>query len=88
MLFSNQRKHLLSLPPKDVEGKRVNMAFLVRHLCKHLMKNQRQELFIVDNAMYVLSLSDQFGWLQRNYGSSAVKTARNLSPNKRCRLGA
>lgn len=56
MLFSNQRKHLLSLPSKDDEGKKANLAFLVHFLCKHLMKNHRKELFIIDNAVYVPNL--------------------------------
>lgn len=51
MLFSNERKHALSLPVKDETGKRVNMAFLVNYLCRHLMKDRRKEMFVLDDTM-------------------------------------
>ncbi|GAB1315015.1 Ubiquitin-related modifier 1 [Madurella fahalii] len=49
MLFSNQRRHDLSLPATDSSGKPANIAFLVDHLCKTLMKDPRTELFVLDN---------------------------------------
>lgn len=51
MLFSNKRKYQLSVPSKDDEGRAANLAFLVRFLCKHLMKYHRQELFVVEGAV-------------------------------------
>lgn len=55
MLFSNQRKHSVSLPAIDENGKPSNMASLVRHLCKYVMKDPRKEFFVVDDAMFVIS---------------------------------
>lgn len=57
MLFSNQRKHALSLPAKDENGKRIDMAFLVDYLCRYLMKDRRKEMFVLDGAMYATTSS-------------------------------
>lgn len=54
MLFSNQRKHNISLPATDEDGRTANLAFLIRYLCAHLMKDQRKELFVLDEAVYAI----------------------------------
>lgn len=51
MLFSNQRHHEVALPATDGHGKPANIAFLVDHLCKTLMKDPRVELFVQDGHM-------------------------------------
>lgn len=53
MLFSNQRKHNLALPPTDEQGASSNVAYLVQYLCKNVMKDQRKELFVMDDTVYV-----------------------------------
>lgn len=57
MLFSNQRKHQISLPATDEAGRTANLGFLVRYLCQHLMQDQRKELFVIDDAVYVYRAS-------------------------------
>lgn len=52
MLFSNKRKHNVSLPAADEYGRTANLAFLIRYLCTHLMKDPRKELFVLDEAVY------------------------------------
>jgi ubiquitin related modifier 1 len=49
MLFDNQRSHSVSLPAVDTGGQPANIAFLIQHLCKNLMKDPRVELFVLDN---------------------------------------
>ena len=49
MLFSDQRHHTIDLPAKDKDGRPSNIAFLIDHLCQHVMKDTRKELFILDN---------------------------------------
>ncbi|KAK1760480.1 ubiquitin-like protein [Echria macrotheca] len=49
MLFSNQRRHALSIPAHDKDGKPSNIAFLISHLCKTLMKDPRTDLFVLDD---------------------------------------
>ena len=51
MLFSNQRKHRLSLPGSDEKGCPTNMAYLVRYLCENLMSDARRDMFVVDNTV-------------------------------------
>lgn len=52
MLFSNQRKHDLALPPTDEQGGSSNVAYLVQYLCKNVMKDQRKELFVMNDTVY------------------------------------
>lgn len=54
MLFSNQRKHAMSLPSTDENGKTSNLAFLVRYLCEHVMKDRRKELFVIADTVFVV----------------------------------
>ncbi len=51
MLFSDQKKHSVSIPATDKEGRPATIAFLIDHLCKNTMKDPRQELFVLDNHM-------------------------------------
>jgi ubiquitin related modifier 1 len=48
MLFSNQRRHNISLPVKDGNGNQMNVGSLVEYLCENLMKDTRRELFVLD----------------------------------------
>ena len=52
MLFSNQRKHQISIPMKDEDGSAADVAFLIRYLCRHVMKDNRRELFVTNERMY------------------------------------
>lgn len=53
MLFSNARRLEISLPTKDENGHVYNIASLVQHLCKDIMKDKRKELFMLDGTVYV-----------------------------------
>lgn len=57
MLFSDQRKHQLTIPSHDDNGGPSNMTFLIQHLCKHVMKDKRQEMFLLDGHVYVVHLT-------------------------------
>lgn len=59
MLFSDQRRHSLALPSEDKDGRASNIAFLIDHLCQHLMRDTRKELFVLDGHLYV-----PCSWLQ------------------------
>lgn len=54
MLFSDQRQHKLVIPAHDKDSKPVTIAYLIDHLCQHVMKDSRKELFVLDDHMYVL----------------------------------
>jgi ubiquitin related modifier 1 len=48
MLFSDERKHKLSVPVKDGKGGAVTVGWLVNYLCEEVMKDKRKELFVID----------------------------------------
>lgn len=49
LLFSNQRKHTLTLPSTPP----TTIRALVLHLCDTLMKDPRRDLFVMDGTVYV-----------------------------------
>lgn len=53
MLFDNEHKHKIQIPARDSEGAPTNIAYLVRYLCNHVMKDKRKELFVLDGSVYV-----------------------------------
>jgi len=57
LLFSNKRKHSISLPKHDNNGQLANLAFLLNFLCENLMKDQRKEMFILDDTVFVFLCS-------------------------------
>lgn len=57
MLFSDQRIHKLTIPTHDADGKAVTIAYLITHLCENVMKDNRKELFVLDDHMYAPSSS-------------------------------
>jgi hypothetical protein len=56
MLFSDERKHKLSIPTKDDQGNAVNIGWLVKYLCEKVMKDSRKEMFVLDGHVYVAIL--------------------------------
>lgn len=51
MLFSDTRQHSLSIPARKKDGKPVDIAYLIDYLCRHVMKDSRKELFVLDDHM-------------------------------------
>lgn len=51
LLFSNTRKHTVALPCDHEKGHRPSLAYLIRYLCDNLMKDRRQEMFILDGTV-------------------------------------
>jgi ubiquitin related modifier 1 len=48
MLFSDQRKHTLSVPAKDDKGSAITVGWLIDYLCEEVMKDTRKEMFVLD----------------------------------------
>lgn len=48
MLFSDERKHKLSVPAQDSKGEAVTVGWLVEYLCEEIMKDTRKEMFVLD----------------------------------------
>jgi ubiquitin related modifier 1 len=51
LLFSNERKHTISVPESDSTGSRPNVSWLVDHLCTSLMKDPRKDMFVIDGTV-------------------------------------
>ena len=51
LLFSNTRKHTVALPYDHEKGHGPSLAYLIRYLCDNLMKDRRQEMFILDGTV-------------------------------------
>ncbi|KAH9999141.1 ubiquitin related modifier 1 [Xylariaceae sp. FL0662B] len=64
MLFSNQRRHSLSIPAGDKEGKPVTASYLIDYLCNHAMDDSRKELFVLGDHLRpgILVLINDADW--------------------------
>ncbi|KAJ5638807.1 hypothetical protein N7528_001197 [Penicillium herquei] len=49
ILFANERKHKISLPGRLDDGSNPNISYLLHYLVDNLMKDQRKELFIMED---------------------------------------
>ncbi|EEH16880.1 hypothetical protein PABG_06967 [Paracoccidioides brasiliensis Pb03] len=64
-LFSNKRKHTLSVPATTaVTGEPTTISSLVHHLVENVMQDQRRELFVLDGAIRpgILVLINDADW--------------------------
>ncbi|SLM35763.1 ubiquitin-like modifier 1 [Lasallia pustulata] len=80
LLFSNQRKHQISLPTKDEDGQTANVAFLVQYLCQHLMKDRRKELFVMGGTVRpgILVLINDADWELEGENSYELQNGDNV----------
>ncbi|KAI9793621.1 MAG: Ubiquitin- modifier 1 [Piccolia ochrophora] len=64
MLFADQRKLEISLPPSNEQKKPSNIASLVGYLCDHVMRDPRRELFVQDGTVRpgILVLINDADW--------------------------
>ncbi|KAI0977445.1 Urm1-domain-containing protein [Xylaria arbuscula] len=65
MLFSDQRRHALSLPAVDDKSRKpVTVAYLIEYLCEHTMRDTRKELFVLDDHLRpgILVLINDADW--------------------------
>ena len=58
MLFSDERKHKISIPDVDHKGHPATIAFLIQWLCDNLMKDPRKDMFVLDDSVYSFHESD------------------------------
>lgn len=53
ILFANERKHKINLPAQLEDGSPSNIAYLLQYLVNNLMKDQRKDMFIMEDNVYV-----------------------------------
>jgi len=52
LLFSSQRSHKIALPSTDpATNQPANVGFLIDWLCKNLMKDPRQDMFVLEGTV-------------------------------------
>ncbi|KAJ6438510.1 ubiquitin related modifier 1 [Purpureocillium lavendulum] len=80
MLFSDQRHHSVTLPSEGDDGRRANIALLIDHLCRHVMKDTRKELFVLDGHIRpgVLVLINDADWELEGEESYELQPADNI----------
>ncbi|KAK2073732.1 hypothetical protein P8C59_007984 [Phyllachora maydis] len=63
MLFSHEKRHALSIPALDREGKPSSIAFLINYLCENFLTD-RKELFVLDEHLRpgILVLINDADW--------------------------
>lgn len=54
MLFDDKKKHNLNIPAKDDSDRPTTVASLVTYLCKNIMTDRREEMFVLDGHVLVI----------------------------------
>ncbi|KAK2872089.1 Ubiquitin- modifier 1 [Arthroderma sp. PD_2] len=80
MLFSNERTHKIALPSRDSNGVAANISYLVKYLIENVMKDQRKELFVVDDAVRpgILVLINDADWELEGEDAYEIQKGDNI----------
>ncbi|KAI0024425.1 ubiquitin-like modifier 1 [Xylariomycetidae sp. FL0641] len=80
MLFSDQRRHALSIPAKSQEGKPATIAQLIDYLCTHTMKDSRKDLFVLDGHIRpgILVLINDADWELEGEEAYEIQNGDNI----------
>ncbi|KAI1853710.1 hypothetical protein JX265_003957 [Neoarthrinium moseri] len=80
MLFSDQRRHSLSIPAVDKDGRPATVAFLIDYLCRNTMKDSRQELFVLEDHLRpgILVLINDADWELEGEESYEIQNGDNI----------
>ncbi|KAI1124519.1 Urm1-domain-containing protein [Nemania abortiva] len=80
MLFSDQRRHGLSMPAIDKNGKPVTIAYLIDHLCENVMNDARRELFVLDDHLRpgILVLINDADWELEGEEAYEIQNGDNI----------
>ncbi|PSR80785.1 ubiquitin-related modifier 1 [Coniella lustricola] len=80
MLFSDRRHHNIALPARSSDGKPVTIAHLIHHLCQDVMKDSRQELFVLDDHIRpgILVLINDADWELEGEETYEIKSGDNI----------
>ncbi|KAI1139038.1 ubiquitin related modifier 1 [Hypoxylon sp. FL0543] len=80
MLFSDQRRHALSIPAVNKEGRPVTIANLIDYLCEHVMKDNRKELFVLEDHLRpgILVLINDADWELEGEEAYEIQAGDNI----------
>ncbi|KAH9910093.1 hypothetical protein F4778DRAFT_714118 [Xylariomycetidae sp. FL2044] len=80
MLFSDQKRHSLSIPAVNKTGKPFTIADLIAYLCDHTMKDTRKELFVLDHHLRpgILVLINDADWELEGEEAYEIQSGDNI----------
>ncbi|KAI0546841.1 Urm1-domain-containing protein [Xylaria curta] len=80
MLFSDQRRHAISMPAIGKDGKPATIAYLVDYLCENTMKDARKELFVLDDHVRpgILVLINDADWELEGEEAYEIQNGDNI----------
>ncbi|TRX95445.1 hypothetical protein FHL15_003776 [Xylaria flabelliformis] len=80
MLFSDQRRHAISMPATGKNGKPATIACLVDYLCENTMKDTRKELFVLDDHVRpgILVLINDADWELEGEEAYEIQNGDNI----------
>ncbi|KAI1823168.1 Urm1-domain-containing protein [Xylaria intraflava] len=80
MLFSDQRRHILSIPTTDRDGKPATISYLIEYLCENTMKDPRQDLFVLDHHVRpgILVLINDADWELEGEEAYEIQNGDNI----------
>ncbi|EFQ27916.1 hypothetical protein CGRA01v4_03444 [Colletotrichum graminicola] len=80
MLFSDKRRHALSIPAVSKDGKPATIGFLINYLCENTMKDSRKELFVLDGHLRpgILALINDADWELEGEEAYEVQSGDNI----------
>ncbi|KAL1963177.1 hypothetical protein VTN77DRAFT_8610 [Rasamsonia byssochlamydoides] len=80
MLFSNKRKHNISIPAKLDDGTRPNIAYLIQYLVDNVMEDQRKELFVLEGHVRpgILVLINDADWELEGEEAYEIQSGDNI----------
>ncbi|KAI0379872.1 ubiquitin related modifier 1 [Hypomontagnella monticulosa] len=80
MLFSDQRRHMLSIPALNKDGKPATIADLIGYLCEHTMRDTRKELFVLEDHLRpgILVLINDADWELEGEEAYEIQAGDNI----------
>ncbi|KAI1738469.1 Urm1-domain-containing protein [Xylaria scruposa] len=80
MLFSDQRRHAISMPATGKNGNPATIAYLVDYLCENTMKDVRKELFVLDDHVRpgILVLINDADWELEGEEAYEIQNGDNI----------
>jgi hypothetical protein len=75
LLFGNERKHKVVLPARLEDGSRPNISYLLKYLVDNLMKDQRIDMFIMEDNVYVNVALGFYSILMISIGDQAFSSS-------------
>ncbi|KAI8622967.1 Urm1-domain-containing protein [Xylariaceae sp. FL1651] len=80
MLFSDQRRHVLSIPATDKNNKAVTISYLIDYLSDNVMKDTRKELFVLDDHLRpgILVLINDADWELEGEEAYEIQNGDNI----------